>query len=151
MVGGQQGGTWGYTEGVTDAGYQEVDHTADWALRVQGKDLAELLVNAARGTMQLSGASPGPGEGTPRRLRLEAADREALLVTWLEELLFAMETHETVWTGMQIHAAQDRSLDATVQESPLAGIARHIKAVTYHNLSLQATPEGLEATVVFDV
>ena len=62
-----------------------------------------------------------------------------------------METRDTVWTGMQIYAAQDRSLDATVLESPLAGIARHIKAVTYHNLSLQATPEGLEATVVFDV
>jgi SHS2 domain-containing protein len=136
---------------VTKAGYQEVDHTADWALRVQGKDLAELLVNAARGTMQLSGALPCPGGGMPRRLRLEAADREGLLVSWLEELLFAMETREIVWTGMQIHGAQDRSLDATVLESPLAGIARHIKAVTYHNLSLQATPEGLGATVVFDV
>ena len=136
---------------MTEAGFQQVDHTADLALRVQGKDLGELLVNAARGTMQLSGAVPGLGRGVPCRIRLEAADREALLVSWLEELLFAMETRATVWTEMQIQIAQDGSLEATVLESPMASIARNIKAVTYHNLSLQETPEGLEATVVFDV
>jgi hypothetical protein len=29
--------------------FEEVEHTADWALRVRGRDLRELLVNAARG------------------------------------------------------------------------------------------------------
>ncbi|RME33761.1 MAG: hypothetical protein D6793_09330, partial [Thermoflexia bacterium] len=37
----------GYRE--QDAGFEEIPHTADVALHVWGKDLAELFTNAARG------------------------------------------------------------------------------------------------------
>ena len=50
--------TLGYTPSVTPSGYVELDHTADWALRVQGTDLADLLEQAAAGMLALAGAVP---------------------------------------------------------------------------------------------
>jgi SHS2 domain-containing protein len=33
--------------------FEEIEHTADWALRIRGRDLRELLINAARGMSRL--------------------------------------------------------------------------------------------------
>jgi len=40
--------------------YVEVEHTADWALRVWAPTLEELFVDAARGMYELAGAKPSP-------------------------------------------------------------------------------------------
>jgi SHS2 domain-containing protein len=136
---------------MTSVNYEEVDHTADWALRVRGRNLAQLLASAAQGMLELVGATPRAGETSRRKVRLEAADREALLVTWLEELLFPMELHGITYTAIDVQAADDTSLVAEVVEAPSAPLRKHIKAVTYHNLKIDETADGLEATLVFDV
>lgn len=142
-----------YTERVKDTGYEEVDHTADWALRLRGRDLDELLANAARGLLALSGAQAAGDAhaGAWQTLRLTAADPEALLVAWLEELLFAMESRGVLYSTAEVHVEGGTDLTARVREAPIASLARPIKAVTFHDLKIEAAEEGLTATVVFDV
>ena len=69
--------------------YEEIDHTADYAIRVRGLDLPGLFIEAARGMNALTaGAAVGPA--VSREIHVEASDLEALLVSWLEELAFLM-------------------------------------------------------------
>jgi SHS2 domain-containing protein len=42
-------------------------------------------------------------------------------------------------------------LVARVSEAPIGKIRREIKAVTYHELEIRQTVDGLEVTLVFDV
>lgn len=131
--------------------YEEADHTADWALVARGRDLDELLVNAAQGMMDLMGLQPGDGPSSTRSLRLEALDPEGLLVAWLEELLYGVETRGVAYTRFDVHSRDGRQLEGTVEEVPASTVQRLIKAVTYHGLRIEKTPHGFQATVVFDV
>lgn len=132
-------------------GFEEVRHTADWALRVQGADLAELMLNAARGMLALLGAEPGSSAGTPSQVEVDADDAESLLVAWLGELLYRMESRQVTFDEMNVRVEAGTHLTADVRERPILRATRAIKAVTYHGLAITNTPDGLTATVVFDV
>ena len=132
--------------------FEEVDHTADWALRIYGRDLSELLVNAARGLNRLLTAS---GKAEPplveRQLDVEGGDAEDLLVNWLSELVYLVETESIIFTEFELTTIDPGHLSAIVRGRYLAELKKQIKAVTYHNLQILETDGGLEATVVFDV
>ncbi len=136
---------------MPSAGFEELEHTADWALRVRGRDLAELLVNAAKGMLELAGVRTSATAGPERKLELTSLDRESLLVDWLHELLLALELRQVAFKNIQLEIKGDRGLTATFQEVPLTSIAKPIKAVTYHELVIEQGPRGLFTTVVFDV
>ena len=131
--------------------FEELEHTADQALRIRGTDFKELLHHAALGMLQLTGAIPSSGPSRDRKIEVQAPDREGLLVTWLEELLFSVETRGVTYTNFELHITGDTHLVAKVHETPVAAIARHIKAVTYHDLEIKKTEDGFETTIVFDV
>lgn len=131
--------------------YEELDHTADWALRVRGRDLADLLRNAALGMLRLSGAVPAAGPRSRRELQLQSLDRESLLVDFLQELLLGQEMRQVTWADVEIHAATETGLRATLTEAPLHSLSKPIKAVTYNELQIEEGPPGLVATLVFDV
>lgn len=138
--------------GVEEKGdYEELEHTADWALRVRGQDFQTLLQNAALGMISLMGAVAKSDPGSQRWIELEAQDRESLLVTWLEELLFEMETRNVIVEVEDINLVSDTRLQARVVERPIAEMQKEIKAVTYHGLTISESAAGFEATVVFDV
>ncbi|UCD83057.1 MAG: archease [Desulfobacterales bacterium] len=50
-----------------------------------------------------------------------------------------------------MHDVSPTHLKATVYGNRAEQLEKHIKAVTYHNLAIIRTAEGLSATVVFDV
>jgi len=131
--------------------FEELEHTADLALRVRGQDLADLLRNAAQGMLQLSGAVPQAGPRSRRELQLDSLDRESLLVDFLQELLFGIEMRQVAYPEIEIHDITDTALRATLTEAPLQGVAKPIKAVTYNDLHIEESPLGLVTTVVFDV
>lgn len=132
--------------------FEEVEHTADWALRVRGRDLRQLLTNAARGMTRLLVSDPSavPTE-TERRFDLDAFDAESLLVEWLSELAYWAEAEMLVFHEFDIPEVTADHLEAVVRGGHVSSLQKHIKAVTYHNLEIVETDDGLEATVVFDV
>lgn len=131
--------------------FEEVEHTADWALKVWGVDLPDLFINAAVGMMQLMDAMPAQHDPLVRTIKLEAIDRESLLVAWLEELLFGMEIRSVTYQDIRMQITGDTALEATIEELPLLSIAKPIKAVTYNELAIRPIQGGLEVTIVFDV
>ena len=69
-------------------GFEEVEHTAEWAYRVWGSTLEELFVRAAKGLYALAGVQSEDSSRIDREIHLEGLDRISLLVAWLNELLF---------------------------------------------------------------
>jgi SHS2 domain-containing protein len=132
--------------------FEEIEHTADWALRVRGRNLAELLTNAARGmsSLMVSNLSTIPTD-VEQHFELEAIDAESLLVEWLGELAYRAETEMLIFRQFDLHRVTPTHLQATASGGYAPNLKKHIKAVTYHNLEIVKTDDGLEVTVVFDV
>ena len=63
--------------------FEEVDHTADIAIRVWGRDLAELFVNGAYGMACQMADLDAVNQEVEHLIELEAYDAETLLVSWL--------------------------------------------------------------------
>ena len=133
------------------AAFEEIEHTADLALRVRGESLADLLHNAAQGLIHILQPQFRPGKPETRVLHLEAEDAETLLVSWLEELLFLLETEGRLPTLVQLHLEPGNRLEAHVQLEKCESVQSHIKAVTFNDLNIRPSEKGLLATVVFDV
>ena len=136
----------------TPADFEEIEHTADWALRVRGAGLRELLSHAARGMSSLlvPDLASIPAD-VRRQVELDALDVESLLVEWLGELAYWAESELLVFREYDLAEVSPTHLRATLRGGRVPGLQKHIKAVTYHNLKIIATERGLETTVVFDV
>jgi SHS2 domain-containing protein len=131
--------------------FEEIEHTADKAFRARGRTLAELLENAARAMASLDKVAAAGKSFVTRDVALEGADRETLLVNWLNEILYLEQTHREVYDRFRISQINDNHLRARLYGRPSANRVSHIKAATFHDLGIKQTPEGFEATVVLDV
>ena len=130
--------------------FEEVEHTADWSVRVFGDDLADLLANAGAAMYALQGVDLRVEPETWRPVEVTAPDREALLVIWLNELLYHSEIHDESYTRFVVDEASETAAKGRIGGVPGRGEKAHIKAVTYHDLSVRQGPAGWDATVVFD-
>ena len=133
-----------------EAGYQEVEHTADWQIEVWAPDLPILFEQAAHGMYALSGTQLGPEPKAVREIELQGQDPESLLVSFLTELLFLGESQGLGFDGFDLRLSDD-DLFAHLQGGPIQSQSKEIKAVTYHNLEIKETSRGLEVNIVFDV
>ena len=133
-------------------GFEEIEHTADHALKVYGKDLRELFISAAQGMTSLMLADiSGVSAEIAKAIKLETIDTESLLVEWLNELAYWAEVEMIVFSTFKIHTITATAIDASTMGARVAALEKNIKAVTYHNLNIVKTRQGLEATIVFDV
>jgi len=140
--------------------YSELDHTADWAIRVWGEDIAALFEHAAGAMFELQGADMAAEPELALEVGCTGMDLEALLVAWLSELLFHSEMQDALWTRFQVRivqAAPDTretdpqwALGARIDGRRGRGHLAHVKAVTYYQLSVKQVNGRWEAVVTFD-
>jgi SHS2 domain-containing protein len=140
--------------------YTELEHTADWAIRVWGDDLDALFQHAAAAMFELQGADMAAEPNMAIELSCTGIDLETLLVAWLSELLFHSEMQDALWTRFQVRVVQAApdtpetypqwALGARVHGRPGRGHLAHVKAVTYYQLSVAQVKGRWEATVTFD-
>lgn len=141
------------------ASHAFLEHTGETRMLVQAASLEELFAESARGLGKLERediATLGdPAVGT---FRVSAPDLAALMVDWLNELVYWCETEtavpEVVTVRMDGFGGQrdsPRRLDATVSGARLAHRPALVKAATHHGLRCEPTAGGWEAEVVLDV
>jgi SHS2 domain-containing protein len=131
--------------------YEEIEHTADWAIKVRGRDIPALFTNAALGMMELAGVRMGDEVGQLRQVKQQAADSETLLVDWLHEVLLALEMEQLAFREIDLEITDGWTLVGSVRAVPIQSIEKPIKAVTYNELQIEEFSDGLEVTIVFDV
>ena len=133
-----------------DAGYREIEHTADWELHVWAPDLTSLLKIAAQGMYVLSHTELAVEPRETREFEVPYTDRESLLVDFLSELLFFGEDEALAFDAYQLDF-DGSCLKVRASGAPIREQAKEIKAVTYHRLQIRETDRGLEVNIVFDV
>jgi SHS2 domain-containing protein len=136
---------------LPDDAIRIVEHTADWALHVRGPDLAGLFGRAAAGMARLLAGDGAVPLEEARELALAADDAESLLVEFLGELAYWAERDGLVCPVVALSEVSPTMLRATARGGRLTELQKHIKAVTYHDLSIRPYDGGLEVTIVFDV
>lgn len=129
-----------------------LDHTSEVQLQVGAESLGGLAAEAGRalGRFLLRGA-PAEPSGPPRELEVSSADREALLVDWLNEILFVAETELWVPVDFEVLEASSTHLRAAARGVPVSDAPSSVKAATFHGLRLEEREGALQAEVIFDV
>jgi riboflavin kinase/FMN adenylyltransferase len=131
--------------------WDELTHTADWAIRVRGADPAVLFASAALAMYTLQDADLRRPVTLARAVSASGDGLAELLVAWLNRLLLGQELGGEMYTRFEIQEISDRGVRAVAYG--YAGAPSHtgIKAVTYYDLDVAETPAGWHATVTFDV
>lgn len=135
--------------------FELFEHTADLGLRVRGRTLEELFVDAARGLLAMLVADPIEVRAEETKtITLTADDLSYLLFDWLTELLYAFETDKLLLSTFDLKI-EGNSLTAACHGEPMDE-TRHrmeheVKAVTYHGLRVEQTATGWEAEVIVDI
>ena len=130
--------------------WQEIEHTADLALHLWADDLPDLFATAARGMFSLFVEVDDAAPVETTTLTLTALDVETLLIDWLNELLYLLEVPGIAYTTFEFAALTPTALTATLRGGPIATYGGYVKAATFHDLAIVATPAGYETEIVFD-
>jgi SHS2 domain-containing protein len=131
--------------------FEQLEHTADLALRVSAASLGELFATAALAMFSQLADLKLITPSVQLQVALEAPDAESLLVDWLNELLYLHDTRGEVYTSFTFEELSQHKLRASVSGDKAVQVYTIIKAATYHGLSIRETQEGFVATIVFDV
>lgn len=153
--------------GPATGGARVFGHTADVGLELRGRSLEELLRWAAVGFVRVAlGRAPRRWTGARRQDEARvipaslppAPDPEALLVNWLNFLIFLLETERLVPHGcdLEVSAGPDGTWalrgNVTAVPVPPRGVKAAVKAATYHGLKVARTKQGLyHARIILDV
>jgi len=141
--------------------YEIIDHTADIGIKVYGRNLEELFLNAAKAMFEimLEAANKKPIFRKPEHkkflLNKQGNNIEETFVFWLSELLYLFSTQGLIMEKADINRLDSSCIQAEVEgrifNPKFCRIKTEIKAVTYHELEIKETPQGYEAQVIFDV
>lgn len=129
-----------------------VEHPGEVRLRLRAATYGELAIVAGRALAELElGRTPGPAQGPWREVVVAGRDREAVLVHWLNELIYLAETDR--WVGAEFAAdrATETELQMRVRGILVDEAPSRVKAATFHGLRIAAVADGLEADLVLDV
>jgi SHS2 domain-containing protein len=129
-----------------------VDHTAEVQLQVEADSLAGLLAEAGRalGLLLLRGREAEPS-GEARAIEVSSVDREALLVDWLNEIIFLAEVERWIAVEFDGLEASESHLEASARGVSVDDPPALVKAATFHGLVVEEREGGFQAEVIFDV
>jgi SHS2 domain-containing protein len=133
--------------------FEILDHTADIGIRAEGATLEALFAEATRGLAAIIGIWQ-PGVGEPTSIDVSADDLGALLVDWLSEALYVHDTRLVAFAGIVVDAVRDGRAVGTLHVTPLTSSeteGTQVKAITYHNLSVEHVGDRWVAMVYFDI
>jgi len=135
--------------------FETFEHTADVGLIARGPTIEELFVHAAEGLVDLMVDPRGLREDTSIEVTVSAPDREALFVSWLNELLYLLDTRRFLPRRCVIVRIDETSLEAELRGEAIDRerhtVRRMVKAATYHSLRLTHSGGGWEARVILDL
>jgi SHS2 domain-containing protein len=135
--------------------FRILEHTADVGFEAFGSTREETFVNAARALIDLVVDLDTIDPREEVTLQVQGADPESVLVNWLSELLYLHDAEGWLFRDFEIQNLRDDSLSAIARgekfHRPRHQAKLLVKAITYHQLALERTPEGWRAQVYVDI
>jgi SHS2 domain-containing protein len=135
--------------------YEAFEHTADIGLHAYGRTLAELFVHAAQGMESLMVAPEEVRSVISREITVTGHDHVALLIAWLNQLIFLFDTEYLLLRDFRIDEFSTTHLVGRASGEPYDAqrheLSSAIKAVTWHEAVVERTDEGYRARIIFDI
>lgn len=138
------------------ASHRFVEHTSEVELELQADSFGELLAEAARalGEMLLHGDNVRLNE-SEGELELAAHDEAALLVDWLNELVYFAEAERWVPVGCEVLAVERYEeglrMRARLRRLHVERAPSQVKAATLHGVRVVEAEGRVTANVILDV
>ena len=136
--------------------FRVLEHTADIGFEAFGARREDVFRNAGRALMSLiiDLESVRPQERVPVDAR--APEPQSLLVNWLSEILYLQDTEGWLFRDFEIDGFQEQSVCGAGRGERFERGRHHmkllVKAITYHQLALEGTSDGLwRAQVYVDI
>jgi SHS2 domain-containing protein len=133
--------------------FEILEHKADLKIKVFGKTKKELFENAMLGMFE-SAKYESTKQLTTKQLtiKIKSADLPSLLVDFLSEILYLVETKKLVLEKVKFKKFTENEIEAILIGKPLKRMGVHIKGVTYHDLDIHQEKDGSwQATILFDI
>lgn len=137
------------------SGYRPVSHTADVGFKLWGQSLADIFVQGAKALYSLMADRRRLRRRQAVEVAVSAPDQEALLVDWLNYLLYLYDAQGFLARQIDILNIGPTGLKARLWGEEL-DLQRHVvktgvKAATYHQLAIRRRDGGWEARIIFDL
>jgi len=146
---------------------EQFSHTADVGVIARGKNVEHLFALCCRGLVEvITGRKPERVLRTaekcglvPKRIsvNVKGQDIESLLVTFLTEVLYLLETEDLLVYSSSVSIAGDgleltANFECVEYDMGKLGYITEVKAVTYHMISVEeCAGGGWGARVIFDL
>lgn len=134
--------------------YKFIDKiTSDVMFEAYGKDLKELLVNAAEALSSVICQMDKITPGKKITVTVKGKDEKDLLFNWLEEIITSVDTKEMFFSKFVIKSLKGNELVAELhgEEMTREKGGTVVKSVTYYNFKLEKSNGGYKATVSVDI
>lgn len=142
--------------------YEILEHMADGKFRAYGKNLEEALANAALALASLMWDWEKIQAEAKEKIQVEALSLEQLIVKFLTELIYLLEVKSFLLGRVDKIRIEEKQpngnkiyrLGAEVtgeRLSPEHEIYGQVKAVTYNDMKIEKTGDGLVIQVVVDM
>ncbi len=135
--------------------YQIIDHTADLGIIVKGPDVENLFILAAQAMTDIMVKGDISEKTATRDVLVEGEDFPDLMVRWLGEILYLFEGENLIVDSIEVKSISPFQLKSTLTLTSFYPdhhrVLREIKAVTYHQISVNKVDDEWEAKVIFDI
>jgi SHS2 domain-containing protein len=139
--------------------YREIDHTADIGLVGEGSTLPALFASLAFGMIQIACHASNPEARQDLTITLDDTAADGLLVQWLSEINYQLIVNHFLLVSipkLSIHQSNIAfHLTAHLSGADIGSqsdlLKTEIKAVTYHQLSIEKKNDTYKARVIFDI
>ncbi len=86
-----------------------------------------------------------------REIDIESIDLGALLVDFLSEVLYLIQTNKEIYSDAKFLKLTDSKIEAEILGQKVERFKEDIKAVTYYDLQLEKIHGGWQAVILFDI
>jgi SHS2 domain-containing protein len=136
-------------------GFRLLEHTADMGIEATGDSLEDVFIQAGRGLRAMIFGETPIGGAREVSITVRGADYAELLVDWLSEILYRFEVKGLAPADFVIDQIANGSLNGRIRGDTFDPrrhpVEREVKAITYHQVSVEQGASGWRARVYVDL
>ncbi|MCD6550001.1 archease [bacterium] len=131
--------------------YEILEHTADLKIKVFGSTKKQLFLNALKAMTFVQDPDLSE-ESVVREIKIKSPDVFFLLVDFLSEILYLIQTKKEAYLSAEFEEFSDIFLKAKLFGKKVKRFKKDIKGVTYHDLKIKQRENGTwQAIILFDI
>ena len=139
--------------------FRFLEHTADAYVEAYGASLEEAFENAGAAFTEVMTSLESVKPTDEQSFVVEGRELQALLYSWLEELLLEFELKQKIYSRFEVSSIEETSDGFRLRArgwgetyDPDRHISKvGIKAATYHRMEINRTPEQVTLRFILDI